>query len=346
MVDIMPTCWFCGLESDQVYTCPQCQQQFCDMHRDPASHDCPGAPVANPFAVPAQPEDSGILQPTIVLEGSVIPPHQRPARTSPSTVPVQGVEDDEDQRATSDGSYTWYRQNQPPEDAFDPDSGVEIKGILWPKGSESAHFIIALSLIFGLALTIFLSWRQQGFPEALLPWQGVLLLALFYTSGFFLHELGHRQVAKRNNLPTKFRLFTFGVVLTAIGFFTPLKIGFPGAVLVVGLEEISDRTGHCKIAGPLVNLILGGALFVLSFFPIIPPPYNFLFCLGAFFNFQLGLFNLMPVGPLDGRNILKWKPALWGVMVAAMLGLFIATLIIYSSPVYPETLYHLSDALQ
>ncbi|MHA1734418.1 MAG: AN1-type zinc finger domain-containing protein [Promethearchaeota archaeon] len=347
----MPVCWFCGMETDRVYNCPQCRQDFCEVHRDPANHDCTGVPVANPLAAPPPDAGNSVLQPTMVLEGSVIPPYQPPLQSPPATTgsapaqPVSYSSSSSVSQVATDGSYVWHREDKPPEDAFDPDSGVEIKGILWPKGSEAAHFFIALGLIFGLALTIFLSWKQQGFPDALLPWQGVLLLALFYTSGFFLHELGHRQVARRHNLPTKFRLFTFGVSLTLVGFFTPLKIGFPGAVLVVGLEEISDRTGHCKLAGPMVNLVLGGSLFALSLLPALRAPYNFLFCMGAFFNFQLGLFNLMPVGPLDGRNILKWKPAVWGIMVAAMASLFIVTLVIYSSPVYAESIYHLSEAL-
>ncbi|GAB4305330.1 MAG: hypothetical protein Kow0069_00960 [Promethearchaeota archaeon] len=251
--------------------------------------------------------------------------------------------EDEGDRVLDDGTYVWYRKGDSTPDPFDPSSGIKIKGVLWPKGSELAHLSIGVGLIFGLALSIFLSWRQQGFPPQLLPPVGVLLLALFYSMGFLLHEFGHRQVGKHYNLPTKFRLFTFGVVLTALGLVTPLKVGFPGAVMVVGLDEISKRTGLCKVAGPTVNIVLGTTLFALSFWDAIPPPYNFMFCMGAFFNYQLGLFNLLPFGPLDGQNIMRWKPFLWAGMMIVTFALFAATLVIYSSPTLTESLYDLSS---
>lgn len=265
-------------------------------------------------------------------------PAPRPPPGHGSPAPTPGSE-----RATSDGSFVWHRQEKAQQDPFNPTVAGKISGVFWGKGSEAAHFLIALAMIFGLALTIFLSWMNQGIDQRLLPWQGVLLLAGFYTSGFFLHELGHRQVAKRHNLPTKFRLLSFGLVLTVVGYFTPLKIGIPGAVLVVGLEEINDRTGQCKVAGPLVNLVLGFALFGLSFLPLIPAPYNFFFGMGAYFNFMLGGFNLLPVGPLDGRNIIKWKPGLWGALMLVMWGMFVFLMLVLSVPDLTEALYHLSD---
>ncbi len=45
----MPRCWYCGEETPQLHTCAKCKQLFGECHIDPATHDCPGIPIANPL---------------------------------------------------------------------------------------------------------------------------------------------------------------------------------------------------------------------------------------------------------------------------------------------------------
>ncbi len=51
----MPVCWFCGEDVPVVNKCPKCESEFCELHTEPNNHDCPGAPVPNPFKIPAEP---------------------------------------------------------------------------------------------------------------------------------------------------------------------------------------------------------------------------------------------------------------------------------------------------
>ena len=92
------------------------------------------------------------------------------------------------------------------------------------------------------------------------------MLAGFYATAFLFHEFGHRQVAVHFNLQTKFRLLTFGMILTVFsivfGIFSLFPGGIslptlalPGAVVVLGLSKIDRTTGLCKAAGPTVNLV-------------------------------------------------------------------------------------------
>ncbi len=47
----MPLCWFCGENVTVVNKCSKCESEFCELHTDPNHHDCPGAPVPDPFKI-------------------------------------------------------------------------------------------------------------------------------------------------------------------------------------------------------------------------------------------------------------------------------------------------------
>ena len=139
------------------------------------------------------------------------------------------------------------------------------------------------------------------------------MLSAFYMTAFLFHEFGHRQVALHFGLQTKFRLLTYGMIMTVI---TLGRMALPGAVVVLGLDKISRKTGLCKAAGPLVNLIYGS---IIGY--------------GAQFNFMLGLFNMIPLGILDGQNIWKWNKKVYFSLIIPLAILLIVTMMSISAPV-------------
>ncbi|MFW9780911.1 MAG: hypothetical protein ACFFFB_01355 [Candidatus Heimdallarchaeota archaeon] len=89
----------------------------------------------------------------------------------------------------------------------------------------------------------------------------------------------------------------------------------------------------CKAAGPLVNLVYGIILFIISF--LIPNslyPLNFLFLISAYLNFMLGAFNMIPIGILDGQNIWKWNKKVYISLAASLVIFLIITLMMQQSP--------------
>ena len=169
------------------------------------------------------------------------------------------------------------------------------------------------------------------------------MLAGFYSTAFLFHELGHRQVAIHFNLQTKFRLLTFGMMLTVFGVIFNVyslisggasfpSLALPGAVVVLGLSKIDRTTGLCKAAGPTVNLVYGIVLFVVSF--LIPSyPLNMLIGLAANLNFMLGTFNMIPIGILDGQNIWRWNKKVYLMLCGSLLVLLIITYLIIYAPI-------------
>ncbi len=322
----MPKCYHCGEEKSELFGCSKCGQSYCFLHKQPIDHEC-----------------------NIVIESLNYTSHATPQLTPQYAAPSQTTTSFTEQnsftetttRGTTDGTYTWYRQEQAvPENAFDPDSGINFKGILLAHKSELLHFIIGCSLIFLIGIISFYNQIiDSGYIWAL------FMLAGFYMTAFLFHEFGHRQVAIRFGLQTKFRLLTFGMLLTTLslvmGFVSLISssstfpmLALPGAVVVLGLDKINRKTGLCKAAGPVVNLIYGSILLIISL--LIPNtlyPLNFFVGYASYFNFMLGAFNMIPIGILDGQNIWKWNKRVYIGLTSSLVVMLILTLLLVNSPV-------------
>ena len=312
----MAGCAHCGNDiMGEPFFCSDCGQNYCSLHKDPIDHEC-NIVRENLNLQQMQPSTSSYTE---HMQVSPIH-HEQEYQQSPPGIA----------RGTTDGTYTWFRQeSQVPTNAFDPDSGIKFKGILFPHLSELIHLLIASILIFVIGFMIF--YKTSGFT-----WP-TFMLAGIYMSAFLFHEFGHRQAAIRFKLQTKFRLLTFGMYLTVFSLVAGLmqlpvpSLALPGAVVVLGLEKISKKTGLCKAAGPLVNLVYGIVLFVISF--LIPIyPLNFLFVISAYLNFMLGAFNMIPIGILDGQNIWKWNRKVYILLATSLVSLLIVTLILSQIP--------------
>ena len=45
---------------------------------------------------------------------------------------------------------------------------------------------------------------------------------------------------------------------------------------------------------------------------------------GAIINLWLGLFNMLPIGPLDGKKVFAWNPKIWaGLFVLLIFFVFL-----------------------
>ena len=316
----MTRCAHCGNDiMGEPFYCGSCGQNYCSFHKEPIDHEC--SIVSENFNIQQmQPSTSSSTE-----YNQVLPTHQE-QEYQQSTPGIA--------RGTTDGTYTWFRQeSQVPADAFDPNSGIKFKGILFPHLSELIHFVIASILIFLIGIMIFYNaiLFAMGYGWA------TFMLAGIYMTAFLFHEFGHRQVAVWFKLQTKFRLLTFGMGLTVFSLVAGLlkipvpSLALPGAVVVLGLEKVSNKTGLCKAAGPSVNLVYGTVLFIISF--LIPVyPLNYLFVISAYLNFMLGAFNMIPVGILDGQNILKWNKKVYILLATSLVALLIVTLVLTQIP--------------
>lgn len=174
--------------------------------------------------------------------------------------------------------------------------------------TELLHLTIATLLVTAVGLSL------NGYRY--FSWQ---FLAIFI-SAFLVHELAHKFLAQYYGSWAEFRAQMSGLLITAISALPimPFKFIAPGAVMV-GLSD-GNKFGRVALIGPLTNLVMGFSFLQLSLFSGSYSPY---FTIGASFNAWIAMFNLIPLGVLDGQKIFDWNKMIWGITMAAAMILFI-----------------------
>jgi Zn-dependent protease len=181
--------------------------------------------------------------------------------------------------------------------------------------NESIEFLKAW---VGTALAFAVLYR--GLP---LSFVTILLITAFTAGlGVILHELAHRVVARYFGATAHFVANDAMLVISVLVAFSGFLFAAPGAVWHSGWLT-KRQSGLIAAAGPVTNMVLAllflGALAVARYVtdsPVII--YSLL--LGFSINGVLGLFNMLPFGPIDGAKILNWSgPAFGGLIVVALL---------------------------
>ncbi|MGN6350985.1 MAG: AN1-type zinc finger domain-containing protein [Candidatus Nitrosocosmicus sp.] len=174
--------------------------------------------------------------------------------------------------------------------------------------TELLHLSIATILVTAVGLSL------NGYRH--FSWQ---FLAIFI-SAFLVHELAHKFLAQYYGSWAEFRAQMSGLLITAISAlpFIPFKFIAPGAVMV-GLSD-GNKFGKVALIGPVTNLAMGFSFLLLSLYDSTYNPY---FTIGASFNGWIAMFNLIPLGVLDGQKIFDWNKIVWGISMTAAMGLFI-----------------------
>ena len=172
------------------------------------------------------------------------------------------------------------------------------------------HFTFVLLLIFLMVTGLGGSQSPAGYA--------LYVLALF--ASVLLHELAHAFVSAR------YGIRTVEIVMFPIGGVSRLERPAKPA------QEF-----WIAIAGPLVNLVIGGVLLwilmsqkgIVSFLSLAKPTDANLLQWIAFGNLTLAAFNLLPAFPMDGGRMLRsvlsrFKPEDQATRIAALAGRMLA----------------------
>jgi Zn-dependent protease len=204
-------------------------------------------------------------------------------------------------------------QNENPQDGFPPPPpkpgfGQKLKKTLGPAGVAIVAFFAKFKVALVFALKYGWLILKTGGTMILSIWIYAIFFGFWFAVGFvlllFIHECGHLIAAKR-----------FGLKVGA-----PMFIPFIGAVIL--LKE-APRNAWVEsvvgIGGPLLGSV--GALLCEGLYHATG---NLMFRGLAHTGFFLNLFNLMPIGFLDGgRIVTALSPWLWLVGLAVLLYLTI-----------------------
>jgi Zn-dependent protease len=194
------------------------------------------------------------------------------------------------------------------------------KGKVHFSNKETMHLTIAALLVVGIGLSMEF---YSNYAYTIL-----IAFAIMLTASFLLHEIAHKIVAQMEGLWAEFRLTLIGAILTMISIITPvLKIISPGAVMISGLAD-TRYAGKISIAGPTTNIALSTMFLALTF---LFPQYAAILALVAFFNAWIAVFNLIPIGILDGFKVFMWSKKNWALAFIASVILLIFSYQLWSA---------------
>ena len=185
--------------------------------------------------------------------------------------------------------------------------------------TEKRELIIAcvIFLLVELSSTVFL-FNALNDSTVLFD---LLVLSILIIPLFLFHELAHKVVAQGFGLRSEFRLYPNMALLSLISIFPffPVKIIAPGVVFSSGGSG-SDISGRISLAGPMINILLGGILLISAAFV---NQLSVFLLLASRFSFDLAVFNLIPFSVLDGAKVIQWNERLF-------LLIFIAALVLWA----------------
>ncbi len=184
-------------------------------------------------------------------------------------------------------------------------------------GSEIRDLIIAFFVI-SLCFAIVNAGRDANAILSILP-----IVMVGVGAGFILHELGHKFVSMKYGYWAEFKLWPQGLLFALITSFFGFVFAAPGAVYTYANYMTDEINGRISIAGPIVNIVLAiiflaiACLIYRSAFYSETMALIFIICaLGYSINSFLAVFNLLPIGNLDGSKVLNWNIGIWIATIA------------------------------
>ncbi len=188
---------------------------------------------------------------------------------------------------------------------------------------EIKHLFVALGVLT-LAFAISFVGGAEGIMTPSFP---LFLVISFLSVGtaFVFHELAHRKLARDYGCWAEFRMWRWGLMLALVFSFFGFVFAAPGAVMIKG-HITREQNGKISAAGPATNWAVG-VIFLLSSYAAGLYGQGLLYFVLAFVayvNLFLGGFNLLPLGPLDGRKIFGWSLKNYLILVGLIGGTFAA----------------------
>lgn len=183
--------------------------------------------------------------------------------------------------------------------------------------SEVRDLIIAF-IVISLCFAIANAGRNVNAILHLLP-----MIMVGVGAGFILHELGHKFVSMKYGYWAEFKLWPQGLIFALITSFFGFVFAAPGAVYTYANYMTDEINGKISVAGPVVNIILA-IIFLAICIAVYPSAFHSqtsvlilnICALGFNINSFLAVFNLLPIGNLDGSKVLRWNIGIWLITIA------------------------------
>lgn len=186
--------------------------------------------------------------------------------------------------------------------------------------------VLALTFAFSIASFSRAGFRLSAFEALYIV--GISLVAVCLA--FLLHELAHRQVARRYGGFAEFKIWPMGLIGGLLLSFLGFVMAAPGAVYMSGIYG-NDRVGKAALAGPATNIVLGTIFLVAGIIAIPSSAWGSIFGFLSQINFYLGAFNMVPFPPLDGQKVMAWDIRTFAMVFATAIFLAVFSFVIFGA---------------
>ena len=193
------------------------------------------------------------------------------------------------------------------------------RSLLSSSPKEVKHITVAAALLVAIGFSIGIYGKYYGGFNFLWTWTLMAIFAAILTGSMLTHEIAHKITAQQNGLWAEFRLTTWGLVLTFISIFLPIRMIAPGAMMISGTPN-GDEIVKISIAGPITNMIFASVLIAVAF-PLLPSSLALMLFFAAYINAFMAVFNLVPFGILDGFKIFSFNKKYWAIAFAVSIAL-------------------------
>ena len=205
-------------------------------------------------------------------------------------------------------------------------------GSIWHFSKVEKEHLSQAVLAFTIALGFFATngiFNALGDPFNFV--KSGILLGLVICPAFLFHEIAHKITARNYGCWAEFRVspggLRFGIIIAAL---TGWIFMAPGAVMVYG-HTTRSQFGRVALAGPVSNIILWiiGIILILlgletsgAFTVSFGGTEKGMLWWWCVSNAGLALFNMIPLGPLDGKKIKHWSDFVfyfWFIVCASLV---------------------------
>lgn len=185
---------------------------------------------------------------------------------------------------------------------------------------EELRDLLISVLVYTVAFSIY-GLRNPRLAEYLPVYLIVLASFLVAIFAFLLHEMAHRFTAMHDGGSAVYKMWPIGAMLALATSVLGFIFAAVGAVYIQGLYD-NEKIGRASLAGPATNVGLGIIFFAAA---ILSPNFQIALMLSfiSSLNLYMGVFNLLPIPPLDGYKVYLWSKEYYIVSIAVSLFLLI-----------------------
>ena len=158
------------------------------------------------------------------------------------------------------------------------------------------------------------------------PWDPVMVLVFLVMAGgaLVIHEVTHALFSRKYKSPSEFKFWGLGSLFLFVGGWLFGTLFSQPYLTVAGSTtsplDLRNRA-IVKVSGPVISLLIA----ILCFY-MIPFARGLLattLTVGFSINLLVCVYSLIPVSPLDGKDVYAWNRVAWGILFVPLVILYL-----------------------